>query len=77
MDLLDLLSLAGRFWPRLVGAVVVFTLLFFPHTATSVLWRAARDKGAEISSLLERAIDPTLPRGPHPSKCHDHPRCPR
>jgi hypothetical protein len=38
MDLLDVLSLAGRLWPRLVGAIVVSGLLFFPHAATSVFW---------------------------------------
>jgi len=77
MDLLYVLSLAGRLRPRLVAAIVACGHLFFSHAATSIFLRVAREKGAEITSLLQRALDPALAGDHHPHQCHDHAHCPR
>ncbi len=75
MNLLDVFSLAERIWPRLVGIAVVVALIVFPQTATSIVWRVAREKGAQITSLLEHAIDPMLWHGSHSHGCQAHVRC--
>lgn len=77
MGLLDVLSLAGRVWPRLIGIAIVVVLIVAPNTAASVVWQLAREEEQQITSRLEHAIDPMLRHRPHSRECGRHVHCKR
>lgn len=75
MSPLDVLSLAGEIWPRLVGLVVCLALVFFPHTTASMIVKEAEAKAAQMTSLFEHALLPTSRQSSDGHACHRQVRC--
>jgi hypothetical protein len=59
MGIFDILGLAGRLWPRLVGLVIAATILLFPQTATAVFREAVEARAAQITRILDQVIQST------------------
>jgi hypothetical protein len=59
MGIFDILGLAGRLWPRLVGLVIAATILLFPQAARAVFREAVEARAAQITRILDQMIQST------------------
>jgi len=56
MGMLEALGIARLFRPKLVAALVVACLCFAPHFSEAVIEQAVKERGAQITSLLNHAF---------------------
>jgi len=56
METLEALGIARLFSPRLVAALVAACLYFAPQFSASVIEQAAKERAAQITSLLNHAF---------------------
>jgi hypothetical protein len=56
MDVLELLGVGQRIWPRLIAVLVIGAFVLAPHFSAGIIERAAEVRARQITSLLDHAL---------------------